>query len=65
MMPAYKFAVGEQVQFVPAPTDFHVPRGTYVIVRRFPFQGKDCSYRVKHTRDGHERVIPESQLDRM
>ncbi len=63
-MPAYKFVVGERVEFLPSRTDYHVPRGVYTIVRRLPFEGKDCAYRVKNTRDGHERVIPESQLGR-
>jgi hypothetical protein len=63
-MPAYKFVVGEQVYFLPSPTDYNVPRGTYTILRRLPFEGKTCAYRVKSTRDGHERVIPESQLGR-
>jgi len=63
-MTAYKFVVGEQVHFLPSTMDYNVPRGTYTIVRRLPFEGKNCAYRVKHTRDGHERVIPESQLGR-
>ncbi len=46
-MAAYRFAVGEQVHFLPSPTDHNIPRGTYTIVRRLPFEGKTCSYRVK------------------
>ncbi len=61
-MPLHKYTVGEQVEFLPSSTDHNVPRGLYTIVRRLPFEGKSCTYRVKHTRDGHERVIPEDQL---
>jgi hypothetical protein len=63
-MAVYKFVVGEQVHFLPSPADHNVPRGTYTIVRQLPFEGGNCAYRVKYTRDGHERVIPESQLGR-
>ncbi|MEO8716252.1 MAG: hypothetical protein ABI369_14690 [Acetobacteraceae bacterium] len=63
-MPPYKYTVGEQVEFLPSSTDHNVPRGTYTIVRRLPFEAGNCAYRVKHSRDGHERVIPENQLGR-
>lgn len=64
-MPDYKFAIGERVQFLPERSDYNVPRGTYTIVRRMPFERGSCAYRVRNTADGHERVIPESQLDHM
>jgi len=62
MLPIYKFAVGQQVAFIPAVTGENVPRGPYVIVRRLPFEGWNCAYRVKHVSDGHERVIAEIRL---
>ncbi len=64
-MPVYKFAVGDRVEFLPNATDYHVPRVVYTVVRRLPFQGRMCSYRVKSTADGHERVIQEDQLGRI
>lgn len=63
-MASYKFAIGEQVVFLPQATDYNVPRGVYTIVRQLPFERNTCSYRVKNSVDGHERVIQESQLDR-
>jgi hypothetical protein len=63
-MPPYKYTVGDQVEFLPSSTDHNVPRGTYTIIRRLPFEAGNCAYRVKHARDGHERVIPENQLGR-
>lgn len=63
-MQSYKFSVGEKVEFLPGRTGDNIPRGTYTVVRRLPFEHNNCSYRVKNALDGHERVIPESQLAR-
>ena len=32
------------------------------VQRLMPLEGRDPQYRVKHDRDGHERVVNESQL---
>ena len=40
----------------------NVPGGSYTVQRLLPEEGRDCQYRVKDTRDGHERVVRESQL---
>ena len=42
--------------------DLHVPRGTYTIVRQLPADATERQYRVKNKRDGHERIMRESQL---
>ncbi|WP_076955684.1 hypothetical protein [Teichococcus deserti] len=34
----------------------------YTIVRLLPNDGTDREYRVRHQRDGHERVVRESDL---
>ncbi|MBI1777731.1 MAG: hypothetical protein HYR63_20520 [Proteobacteria bacterium] len=39
-----------------------VPPGRYEVVRRLPAQEGDNQYRVKSVRDGHERVVRESEL---
>jgi hypothetical protein len=39
-----------------------VPRGKYKVLRLLPSETRDLQYRVKHTEDGHERVVRESQL---
>lgn len=59
-----KFAVGDRVEFSPGRLDGNVPRGTYTIARLMPSETADHQYRVKHTRDNHERVVRESQLRR-
>jgi hypothetical protein len=58
----HKFAVGQEVEFLPGRMDFNVPRGIYTIVRQLPMEANDYLYRVKNVRDGHERVMRESQL---
>ena len=58
----HKFAVGQEVEFLPGRMDFHVPRGIYTIVRQLPMESNDFLYRVKNVRDGLERVMRESQL---
>ncbi len=61
-MVQHKFAVGQAVEFLPGRMDLHVPRGTYTIVRQLPVEANERQYRVKNTRDGHERIMRESQL---
>lgn len=59
-----KFAVGDRVEFSPGRFDGNVPRGLYTVARLLPSDTPDHQYRVKHTRDNHERVVRESQLRR-
>jgi len=61
-MSHHKFTVGQMVDFLPGPGDANVPRGKYRIQRLLPSETKDLQYRVKHSVDGHERVVVESQL---
>jgi hypothetical protein len=61
-MPRFKFQVGQTVTLIPSRLDPHVPAGTYVIQRQLPAEGNDLRYRVKSNQDGHERVVPEAQL---
>ncbi len=61
----HKFAVGQSVEFVPGRFDGSAPSGTYTVVRLLPNDGSDREYRVKNVRDGHERVVRESQLRRL
>ncbi len=60
----HKFAVGDRVEFSPGRFDGSVPAGTYTVTRLLPSETTDHQYRVKHTRDNHERVVRESQLRR-
>jgi hypothetical protein len=61
-MAAHKFTVGQRVVFSPERLDSNAPRGIYTVVRPMPSETRDLQYRIKDTRDGHERVVRESQL---
>jgi hypothetical protein len=39
-----------------------VPPGSYTVQRLLPVEGRELLYRVKHSADGHERVVNEAQL---
>jgi hypothetical protein len=62
MQQLHGFAVGQNVEIVPGRYDGDIPRGTYTILRLLPNEGADREYRVRHQRDGQERVVRESQL---
>ena len=61
-MPLHSFAVGQSVEFVPGRFDGSAPSGTYTVVRQLPNDSSDREYRVRNVRDGHERVVRESQI---
>ena len=61
-MSRHKFAVGQVVNYVHGPGDVHVPPGKYNIQRLLPSDANGNQYRVKHSADGHERVVQESKL---
>ncbi len=61
---AHRFALGQKIEFVPGRYDGAAPSGLYTVVRHLPNDGQDREYRVKNARDGHERVVRESQLRR-
>jgi hypothetical protein len=61
-MARHKFTVGQTVDFVPGARDGNVPRGRYKVQRLLPSDGREFQYRVKHSVDGHERVLAEGQL---
>ena len=64
-MPLHSFALGQVLEFNPGEFDGTGARGTYTLVRLLPNDGRDREYRVKNVRDGHERVVRESQLRRL
>ena len=62
MQHRHGFSVGQEVEFVAGAMDGNVPRGAYTVVRQLPNDAEDRDYRVRNLRDGHERVVRESQL---
>ena len=61
-MTAYKFAIGDRVRLVMDRFAGDVRPGIYTISRQLPIEANICQYRVRHTQDGHERVVREGQL---
>ena len=63
-MPAHKFRVGQTVRFTPDMGQaMAVGRGeSFKIVNLLPEANGVFQYRVKSQRDGHERVVRETQL---
>jgi hypothetical protein len=61
-MTYHKFKVGQSVNIIPNRLDRNLPSGAYTILRLLPIEGVDIRYRVRNTRDGHERVVLEGQL---
>jgi hypothetical protein len=61
-MSQHKYKIGEVVGLMPNRLDANIPGGSYTVQRLLPKEGRDCQYRVKNTRDSHERVVRESQL---
>ena len=64
-MPLHGFALGQVLEFNPGKFDGTGARGMYTVVSLLPNDGSDREYRVKNVRDGHERVVRESQLRRL
>lgn len=62
MQQPHGLAVGQSVEIIPGWYDGDIPRGVYTILRLLPNEGADREYRVRHQRDGQERVARESQL---
>ncbi len=61
-MALHKFKVGQIVDLIPSRREANVPGDNDTIQRLLPEDGGDLQYRVKYVRDGHERVVHESQL---
>ena len=61
-MAFHRFAVGQSIEFVPDRFYATATRGAYTVVRLHPNDASDREYRVKNARDGHERVVRESQI---
>jgi hypothetical protein len=57
-----KFAAGQTVTMTPSRAH-RAPTDTFEIVRLLPAERGSPQYRIKSLRDGHERVVIESDLD--
>jgi hypothetical protein len=64
-MATHKYAAGQSVRFSPDRYEDGTSRGIYTIVLRLPEEGNVPQYRIKARTDGRERVVRETQLDRV
>ena len=61
----HKFKVGESVKFTFAPFGRGGTKGIYTVTQLLPPEGDDNQYRIKSAAEPHERVVKESQLNRI
>jgi hypothetical protein len=61
----HKFKVGQSVSFMSGPLGRGGTNGIYKVMQLLPPQGDDCQYRIKNADEPHERVVKESQLNRI
>jgi hypothetical protein len=61
----HKFKVGQSVSFMSGPFGRGGTNGIYKVTQLLPAEGDDCQYRIKNANEPHERVVKESQLDRI
>jgi len=62
LMKLHKFKVGQTLDLIPSRDEANTPPGAYKVERLLPIEGVNVRYRVRHARDGHERVVLETQL---
>jgi hypothetical protein len=61
----HKFKVGQSVSFMPGPFDRGGTNRIYKVMQLLPPEGDDCQYRIKNADEPYERVVKESQLNRI
>jgi hypothetical protein len=61
----HKFKVGQSVNFMSGPYGRGGTNSIYRITQLLPPEGDDYQYRIKNVDEPHERVVKESQLDRI
>ena len=61
----HKFKVGQSVSLTPGPFGGGSRNGIYKVTQLLPPEGDDNQYRIKNADEPHERVVRESQLDRI
>ena len=57
----HKFIIGQAVEYY-SPRGLHAPPGIYVVTGKLPERAGEFEYRIKHTKELHERTAMESEL---
>jgi len=63
-MPTHKFKIGETVFLKPSLAR-SVRGGAYLVTKKLPEHNGEFEYRIKSMNEPHERVVPESELQRL
>ncbi len=61
----HKFKVGQSVSFLSGSIGRGRTNGLYKVTQLLPPEGDDYQYRIKNADEPHERVVKESQLNRI
>jgi hypothetical protein len=61
----HKFKVGQSVSYTSGPFGRRGTNGIYKVTQLLPPEGDDYQYRIKSASEPHERVVKESQLNRV
>jgi hypothetical protein len=56
-----KFSAGQNVTMIPSRT-YRAPPDIFKVMRLLPAEAGNPQYRIKSLRDGHERVVTESDI---
>ena len=60
-----RFKSGQTVRLARGPSNRSAAVGEYKIVRQLPEGDGETQYRIKSLREPHERVVRESELERL
>ncbi len=62
-MADHKFSNGQIVEPIPSGAFMAIPPGRYEIVQPLPpTMGGDNQYRIKSLKDGHQRIVKQSEM---
>lgn len=64
-MQKHKFVLGQSVDVTHGALTRSFSRAGYTITRLLPFEGDECEYRIKSSGEPFERVVRESQIQRL
>jgi hypothetical protein len=64
-MPEHKFKIGQSVNFTSGPFGRGAASSIYKVTQLLPAEGDDYQYRIKSASEPHERVVKESQMNRV
>lgn len=62
---SHQFRCGQTVRLCDGPLNRLAAAGDYKIIRQLPDSGGGLQYRIKSVREPHERVVRESDLQRV